>query len=88
MEYLFFTYPNCSRCEELKSYLKESDLQWQEFNLVQKESKQKIKEFLGIIKRDDKGAIIIPTLVLQNEGEVAVVLNSRKELGDWLKSRA
>jgi len=62
-------------------------LEWEEYNLVQKESKLKIREFLGEIRRDDKGAIIIPTLVLQDEGDVQAVLNNRQELETWLKSK-
>jgi len=88
MEYLFFTYPNCSKCEELKKYLKEANLDVQENNLVLKESKMRIREFLNDIKRDDKGAIIIPSLVLKENGEDPVVLNNRKELEEWLRSRA
>lgn len=88
MEYLIFTYPSCLRCEELKNYIKEKELISQEYDLVLKESKLKIREFLSFIKRDEKGAIIIPTLVLQQGGEVVTVLNSPKELEDWLKSKA
>ena len=88
MEYLIFTYPSCSKCEELKNYMKERELKAEEYDLVLKESKLKIREFLSLIKRDEKGAIIIPTLVLQERGEVVTVLNSRKELEDWLKSKA
>lgn len=88
MEYFLFTYPNCTKCEEIKNYLGEADLEGQECNLVLKESKLKIREFLGCLKRDDKGAIIIPTLVLQESGEVVTVLNNSKELEDWLRSKA
>jgi len=88
MEYIIFTYPSCSRCEELKNYIKEKELTGQEYDLVLKESRLKIREFLSFIKRDEKGAIIIPTLVLQEGGEVVTVLNSPKELEDWLKSKA
>lgn len=88
MEYIIFTYPSCSRCEELKNYIKEKELTGQEYDLVLKESKLKIREFLSFIKRDEKGAIIIPTLVLREGGEVVTVLNSPKELEDWLKSKA
>lgn len=88
MNYLLFSYPNCPKCEELKKCLSETDLGGQEYNLVLKESKLKIRDFLSVIKRDDKGAIIIPTLVLQEEREVVAVLNNRKELGNWLRSKA
>lgn len=88
LKYLLFTYPNCSKCEELKEYLGKTALEGQEYSLILKESKLKIREFLRVIKRDNKGAIIIPTLVLQEKGEVAAVLNESQELEDWLKSKA
>jgi glutaredoxin len=88
MEYFLFTYPNCSKCEEIKKYLGGADFEGQECNLVLKESKLKIREFLGCLKRDDKGAIIIPTLVLKENGEVVTVLNNCKELEDWSRSKA
>ncbi len=87
MHYLLFTYPNCQQCEDLKKYLPEADLEGREYSLLLKESKLKIREFLDIIKRDDKGAIIIPTLLLQEEEGIATVLNSRRELEEWLRSR-
>lgn len=88
MNYFLFSYPNCSKCEELKIFLGETDLKGQECNLVTKESKLKIREFLGVLKRDDKGAIIIPTLILQENREVAAVFNNSKELEEWLRSKA
>jgi hypothetical protein len=47
----------------------------------------RIREFLNYLKRDDKGAIILPSLVLKENGEDPVVLNNCKELEEWLKSR-
>jgi len=87
MEYFLFSYPNCSDCEELKKHLEKTDFEGKEHNLILKESKLKIREFLAHIKRDEKGAIILPTLVLQEKGEVKAVLNNSQELEDWLKSR-
>jgi glutaredoxin len=87
MHYLLFTYPNCPQCAELKKYLPETDLEGQEYSLLLKESKLKIREFLDIIKRDDKGAIIIPTLLLQDEEGIAAVLNNQRELEEWLRSK-
>ena len=87
MEYFLFTYPNCQKCEALKKALLETDLEGAEYNLGQRESKLKIREFLSAVKRDEKGGIIIPTLVLQDEGEVVAVLNNKEDLGDWLRSR-
>ncbi len=88
MDYLLFSYPNCVRCEELKTDLADTGLQGREYSLVLKESKLKIRDFLSVLRRDEKGGIVIPTLVLQEEGELIVVLNSRKELEEWWKSRA
>jgi len=88
MEYLLFTYPNCSKCEALKEDLKRTSLEGREYSLIQKESKLKIREFLRILKRDDKGAIIIPTLVVQDGEKVPIVINNRQELKEWLRSRA
>lgn len=87
MDYLLFTYPNCANCQKLKGYLSASPLDWQECNLVQKESKLKIRDYLSEIKRDEKGGIIIPTLIAEEEGTVQAVFNSQEELDDWLRSR-
>ncbi|MEE8605789.1 MAG: glutaredoxin domain-containing protein [Candidatus Aminicenantaceae bacterium] len=88
MEYFLFTYPNCEKCEAIKKVLAETELEGAEYNLSQKENKLKIREFLQILKRDEKGGIILPTLVLQEAGEVLAILNTQEELGDWLKSKA
>jgi glutaredoxin len=87
MDYLLFSYPNCPNCEKLKGYLSGTSLDWQEYNLVEKESKMKIRDFLPDIKRDESGGIIIPTLIALDDGASAAVLNSQEELDDWLKSR-
>jgi glutaredoxin len=88
MEYFLFTYPNCEKCEAIKKVLAETDLEGAEHNLSRKKSKLKIREFLQILKRDEKGGIILPTLVLQEAGEVIAILNTQEELRDWLKSKA
>jgi len=88
MEYLLFTYPHCQKCEALKKALSETDLRGAEYNLTQKESKLRIRDFLSVIIRDKKGGIIVPTLVLQEAGKVVAVLNNQEELVDWLRSKA
>ena len=55
MEYHFFTYPNCQKCDALKESLQISDLQGQEYNLTQKESKFKIRDYLQVLKSGRKG---------------------------------
>ncbi len=94
MNYLLFTYPNCDKCEAMKDYLRtatgleaEAPLQGEEFSLVQKEGKLRVREFLGQIKRDEKGAIILPVLVLREEGRLLGVFNDQTELDGWLRSK-
>lgn len=87
MEYYLFTYPNCEKCEAIKNVLGEADLEGEEYNLSRKESKMKIREYLDVLKRDEKGGIVLPTLVLQEAGEVIAILNTQEELRDWLKSK-
>lgn len=88
MEYLLFSYPNCPQCEALKKKLETAGLKAEEYNLARKESKIKIRDYLKVIKRDDKGGIIIPTLLVQEHGEVKQVLNNPQELTEWLQSEA
>lgn len=87
MRYMLFSYPNCPQCETLKSYLGETSLEGKEYDLTRKESKMKIREFLNQLKRDEKGAIVIPTLILEDQGEVLAVVNNKEELDQWLKSK-
>jgi glutaredoxin len=87
VDYLLFTYPNCQKCEAIKQSLLDTGFEGKEYILAQRESKLKIREYLGIVKRDDKGGIILPTLIFQEKGEVVEVINTQEELGHWLKSR-
>ena len=87
MQYILFTYPNCSQCEALKTHLMSNGYKSQEYNLTQKDSKMKIREFLDVLKRDEKGGILIPTLIVLNEGDVETVLNTREEFEAWSQSR-
>ena len=89
MEYLLFSYPNCEACNKLKKSLTDNKLDFQELDLTRKESKLKIRDYLKVLNRDNKGGIIIPTLILQNNNdEVAAVINTREELENWLRSKA
>jgi glutaredoxin len=88
MDYFLFTYPNCEKCDAIKKALTETEMAGYEYNLTQKESKLKIREFLPVLKRDNKGGIILPTLVLREAGEITAILNTQEELRTWLKSKA
>jgi len=87
MDYFLFTYPNCQKCESLKRSLAEKGIAYGEFSLVQAPGKAKIREFIRHVRRDDTGAIVLPTLVLNDQGIVRAVLNSTEELDQWLRSR-
>jgi glutaredoxin len=87
MDYLLFTYPNCAKCESLKKKLAETRTPYAEYNLTQTPGKAKIREFINVIKRDDKGAIILPTLVAHTQGIVRAVINSAEEFDGWSKSK-
>jgi glutaredoxin len=90
MDYLFFTYPNCDKCDAFKEYLRGAPLQLQgeELSLVEKAGKMRVREYLGQIKRDEKGAIILPVFVLREEGQVRGIFTDHGELDRWLRSRA
>jgi len=90
MDYLLFTYPNCDKCDAFKAYLRTAPvgLQGEELSLVEKEGKLRVREYLGRIKRDEKGAIILPIFVLREEGRVREIFTQHTELDLWLRSRA
>jgi glutaredoxin len=87
MEYLLFTYPNCHKCEEMKSFFTERRLAKQEYDVTGKDGRLKIRDFIHDVKRDDKGSIILPTLLCLEGGRPAAVLNTRAEFEAWLQSR-
>ena len=71
----------------MKSILSQRNIEVEEFNLVNRESKFKIREFLQVLNRDEKGGIILPTLILRQTDKLIAVLNKQEELEDWLKSK-
>jgi glutaredoxin len=88
MDYLLFTYPNCGKCEALKKRLAETGTAYAEYSLTQTQGKAKIREFINVIKRDDAGAIILPTLVAHTQGIVRAVINTAEEFDGWSRSKA
>jgi glutaredoxin len=88
MDYYLFTYPNCLKCEDLKRTLGDRGFAYTEYSLIQPPGKAKIREFIRHVRRDDKGAIVLPTLILNDQGLVRAVINSSEELDQWLKSKA
>lgn len=87
MDFLLFTYPNCSKCEDMKAALREAAITAETQDVAEKEGRIRIRTFLPRIKRDAQGAIILPTLVCRDGDRVEAVLNTREELAAWLRSR-
>ncbi len=87
MDFLLFSYPNCAKCEALKKRLAETGTPYQEFGLTSPPGKAKIREFINVVKRDESGAIKLPTLVAHTQGIVRAVLNSAEEFDGWLRSK-
>jgi len=87
MDFLLFTYPNCSKCEDMKAALREAAITAETQDVAEKEGRIRIRTFLPRIKRDAQGAIILPTLVCRDGDREEAVLNTREELAAWLQSR-
>ena len=88
MDFLLFTYPNCAKCESLKKKLAETGTPYAEYNLTQTTGKAKIREFINVIKRDESGAVKLPTLITHTQGIVRAVINTAEEFEAWSRSRA
>ncbi|HVP91266.1 MAG TPA: glutaredoxin domain-containing protein [Terriglobales bacterium] len=87
MDYLLFSYPNCNKCDAMKKRLAEAGVAYQEYGVTTPPGKAKIREFINVIKRDDTGAIILPTLVAHTQGIVRAVLNTAEEFEAWSRSK-
>lgn len=88
MDYLLFTYPNCEKCEKLKKLLAARGIPYQEYGLTQPQGKARIRDFVKLLKRDAAGGIILPTLILNDQGIVRAVLNTAEEFEGWSRSGA
>lgn len=87
MDYLIFTLPGCAKCDKIKDLLKVRGLQALEYDVSTKEGRNKIREYIKMLRRDSSGSVIIPTLIIEDNGQATAVLNSAEELDLWLKSR-
>ena len=64
-----YTIPNCDRCDEAKQILKERNIEYQEFNLKEKENRDIRAHYRSL------GATSAPVIVCQN----FVIVNYSKE---------
>lgn len=87
MDFLVFTLPGCAKCDRIKELVKARGLQISEFDVSTKDGKAKIRDYIKLLRRDSSGSIIIPTLIIEDNGQATAVLNSAEELDLWLKSR-
>lgn len=72
MTFTLFSYPNCTKCDEVKKYLNEKGIKYEEINAAIGDGKIKFREFYqknkDEIKREKDEAIILP--ILLNEREI------------------
>jgi len=87
MDFLIFTLPGCAKCDKIKELIKAKGLQSSEFDVSTKEGRNKIRDYVKMLRRDSSGSVIIPTLIIEDNGQATAVLNSAEELDLWLKSR-
>ncbi|MBN1938179.1 MAG: hypothetical protein JW843_01235 [Candidatus Aminicenantes bacterium] len=87
MKYVLFTYPNCGKCDNMKSALKQASISMEVQDVAEKEGRVRIRTYLPQVKRDAQGAIILPTLVCQDGDRVDAVLNTPEEFTAWFRSR-
>jgi hypothetical protein len=87
MDYLLFTYPHCQKCDDLKAYLGQAAVPVEVLDVADKAGRTRIRAFLPHVRRDEKGAIILPTLICAEDGRVAAVHNNRQEFAAWWRSR-
>ncbi len=87
MEFVVFSLPNCPKCDRLKELIKARGIEASEFDVSTKEGKNKIRDYIKLLRRDSSGSILIPTLIIEENGQATAVLNSAEELDLWLKSR-
>jgi glutaredoxin len=87
MEFVVFSLPNCPKCDRLKELIKTRGIKASEFDVSTKEGKNKIRDYIKLLRRDSSGSILIPTLIIEENGQATAVLNSAEELDLWLKSR-
>ncbi|MBM3310030.1 MAG: hypothetical protein FJY80_00825 [Candidatus Aminicenantes bacterium] len=87
MDYLLFTYPNCAKCDDLKAYLRGASIPAEVHDVAAKDGRMRIRSFLPHVRRDERGSIILPTLICAEDGRVAAVHNNREEFAAWWQSR-
>jgi glutaredoxin len=72
MTYTLFTFPNCGKCNEVKKYLKEKEIKYEEVNAGLGEGGKKFREFYSKnkeqIKRDGQGSIPLP--IFEYDGKI------------------
>jgi glutaredoxin len=72
MLYTLYSFPNCSKCEKVKGYLKEKEIKYQEINAGLGEGRINFRDFYfknkDKIEREKDGAVSLP--ILLKEGEI------------------
>lgn len=74
--YKIFTFPNCSKCEEVKAFLENQPFSGTIINLKSPKGNKEFREYYSIgsikenIKRDENGALKLPIVMFMNGNNV------------------
>lgn len=72
MGYILYSLPNCLKCSEVKEYLKQKGIKYEEVNAGLGEGMKKFRDFYSKnkdrIQRENDGAISLPVFV--NNGNI------------------
>ena len=72
--YKIFTFPDCDKCEQVKSHMKENGLKFEVVNLKSPEGNSEFrayyKELKDKIERSDDGTIKLPVVIAIENGKV------------------
>ena len=82
-EYKLFTFPNCDKCEEVKSFLKEKPYTGAVIDLKSPEGNKEFRKYYGSVKgrirRTDDGTMELPVVFLMNNGSVVSTAQGLEE---------
>jgi glutaredoxin len=74
--YQLYTLPNCAKCDDIKSYLYEGKIDYQECSLTQRENKRVVGELIKT-RRDDmkyvQGGPLLPIFLKRGESGIEAI---------------
>lgn len=80
MEYKLFTFPNCGHCTEIKKYLNDKHVPYEEINIGLTSGKKNPvwhMVYARELEKDEKG-LVLPILAEMNEGKLERITQNEK----------